>query len=286
MNDEAARLAAAWKQALSDWAIPAAILDAAPESPYGFPSELFVRRAEAAYDRVGDPTPTIERGLEALGSEGGTVLDVGAGGGATSLPLAARCTGLIAVDGQPDMLDAVDRRAAELGIPITTVAGRWPDIAPRTPHADVAVCGHVAYNAPDLGQFVTELSNHAGRRVVMELTERHPLWWMNDLWMRFHELERPERPTAEDALALCRALGFDAHREDRVDTARAGTGFATRQQAIGLVRRRLCLSPNTDDEIAGALGPRLREAAGLWHAGPAEQAVVTLWWDTAATARS
>ena len=117
MNDEAARLAAAWKQALADWAIPAAILDAAPESPYGFPSELFVRRAEAAYDRVGDPTPTIERGLEALGSEGGTVLDVGAGGGATSLPLAARCTGLIAVDGQPDMLDAVDRRAAELGHP-------------------------------------------------------------------------------------------------------------------------------------------------------------------------
>jgi SAM-dependent methyltransferase len=283
VNDEAARLAGAWKQALSDWAIPAAILDAAPESPYGFPSELFVRRAEAAHERTGDPTPTTARGLDARGS-GGPVLDVGAGGGATSLPLAARCTGLIAVDGQPDMLDAVDRRAAELGIPITTVAGRWPDIAPRTPHADVAVCGHVAYNAPDLGQFVTQLSSHAGRRVVMELTERHPLWWMNDLWLRFHELERPERPTAEDALALCRALGFDAQPEDRVDTARAGAGFATRQQAIDLVRRRLCLTPDADHEIADALGPRLREAAGLWHAGPAEQTVVTLWWDTAATA--
>jgi SAM-dependent methyltransferase len=255
VNDEAARLAGAWKQALSDWAIPAAILDAAPESPYGFPSELFVRRAEAAHERTGDPTPTTARGLVALGS-GGTVLDVGAGGGATSLPLAARCTGLIAVDGQPDMLDAVDRRAAGLGIPITTVAGRWPDVAPRTPHADVAVCGHVAYNAPDLAEFVTELSGHARRRVVIELTERHPLWWMNDLWKRFHELERPERPTAEDALALCRALGFDAQPEDRVDTARAGAGFATRQQAIDLSpawRARCARSPP-----GGSRAPRRR----------------------------
>jgi hypothetical protein len=105
---------------------------------------------------------------------------------------------------------------------------------------------------------------------------------MNDLWVRFHELERPERPSADDAEALCKALGFDAHRDERVDTAdTAGSGFERREDAIALVRRRLCLTDERDDDIADALGSRLHEHAGLWGAGPEEQRVITLWWDPA-----
>jgi len=281
MRGDPAALEAAWADALASWAIPPAILEAAPESPYGFPSELFARRGDRAVagDGRAVPTPTTSRALEAL-AEPGTVLDVGVGGGATSLPLAARCTGLIAVDGQIDMLEAVADRAAHLGLPATTVLGHWPDVASETPAADVAVCGHVVYNVPELGDFLTALSAHARRRVVIELTERHPLSWMNDLWVRFHGLERPERPCADDAHALCEALGFDVHREERVDIAgTAGSGFERRADAIALVRRRLCLSPRRDDEIADALGSRLHEHAGLWGAGPHEQRVITLWWD-------
>lgn len=281
MAGDPAALSAAWAEALMSWAIPPAILEAAPESPYGFPSELFARRGERAAigEGRGAPTPTASRALEAL-SEPGTVLDVGVGGGATSLPLAARCTGLIVVDGQDDMLEAVARRSAGIGLPVTLVLGRWPDVAVETPAADVAVSGHVAYNVADLDGFLTALTAHARRRVVIELTDRHPLSWMNDLWLRFHGLERPDRPRADDAEALCAALGLDVHREERVDTAEtAGSGFERREDAVGLVRRRLCLPPERDAEIAEALGPRLREHGGLWSAGPAEQRVITLWWD-------
>ena len=216
MRGDPVALEAAWARDLASWAIPPAILDAAPESPYGFPSELFARRGDraAAGDGRAVPTPTTARALEAL-VEPGAVLDVGVGGGATSLPLAARCTRLIAVDGQIDMLEAVTARAADLGLPVTSVFGRWPDVAPDTPRAEVAVCGHVAYNVPELGDFLRALSAHARRRVVIELTESHPLSWMNDLWVRFHELERPEQPSADDAEALCGALGFDARRYRR-----------------------------------------------------------------------
>jgi SAM-dependent methyltransferase len=225
------------------------------------------------------PTPTTVVAAEAL-DDGGTVLDVGAGGGATSFPLAARCTGLVAVDGQAEMLAAVERHATTLGLPVTTIVGRWPDVGPQTPTADVAVCGHVAYNAPDLDAFLIALTAHARRRVVLELTDRHPLSWMNDLWLALHGVRRPERPGAEDAEALCRALGFDVRRDERVDTEdMAGSGFERRAQAVALVRRRLCLTPERDDEIADALGSRLREHDGLWSAGPREQRVVTLWWD-------
>ncbi|HVF07362.1 MAG TPA: class I SAM-dependent methyltransferase [Actinomycetota bacterium] len=275
---DASVLAEAWAEALASWAIPPAILEAAPESPFGFPAELFVRRGERS-GTTGDATPTTARALEALG-DGGTVLDVGVGGGATCLPLAPRCTGLTAVDAQADMLDAAARLAAAAGMPVTTLHGRWPDVANLTPTADVAVCGHVAFNVPDLMAFVTELTAHARRRVVMELTERHPLSWMNDLWLSFHGVTRPDQPHAGDAKALCTALGFDAHREDRVDAEdMAGSGFERREDAIALVRRRLCLPAERDDEIASALGDRLVRRDGLWRAGPREQRVVTLWWD-------
>lgn len=279
---DASDLAVAWAEALARWAIPPAILDAAPESPFGFPAELFIRRGERS--AVTDhPTPTTAIALDALG-EGGTVLDVGVGGAATCLPLAPRCTGLIAVDSQADMLEAVTRLAVAANMPLTTVLGRWPDVAADTPTADVVVCGHVAYNAPDLMPFVLELARHARRRVVMELTEHHPLSWMNDLWLRFHDLVRPERPVADDVEALCRALRLDVGRRDRIDTDdMAGSGFERRQDAIALVRRRLCLSAERDDEIAAALGDRLVRGDGLWRAGPKEQRVVTLWWDAASS---
>ena len=278
-SPEARRLAEAWMRDLESWAIPPAILGAAPESPFGFPAELFIRRADRAADEVAPPTPTTVVAAEALG-DGGTVLDVGAGGGATSFPLVASCTGLVAVDGQAEMLEAVERRATALGLPVTTIVGRWPDVGPQTPTADVAVCGHVAYNAPDLDVFVIALATHARRRVVLELTDLHPLSWMNDLWLALHGVQRPERPGADDAEALCRALGFDVRRAERVDAEdMAGSGFERREHAVALVRRRLCLTPDHDDEIADALGARLREHDGLWSAGPREQRVVTLWWD-------
>jgi SAM-dependent methyltransferase len=284
-SPEARRLAEAWTRDLESWAIPPAILEAAPESPFGFPAELFIRRADRAADDGAAPTPTTTVAVAALG-DGGTVLDVGAGGGATSFPLAASCAGLVAVDGQAEMLEALERRAATLGLPVTTIVGRWPDVGPQTPTADVAVCGHVAYNAPDLDAFLIALTAHARRRVVLELTDRHPLSWMNDLWLALHGLHRPERPSADDAEALCRALGFDVRRDERVDTEdMAGSGFERREHAIALVRRRLCLTPDRDDEIAEALGSRLREHDGLWSAGPSEQRVVTLWWDVDAAER-
>ena len=273
------RLAAGWKDALGSWAIPPAILEAAPESPYGFPTELFVRRGRRSADPDRSPTPTTVRALDALPA-GGTVLDVGAGGGATSVPLLARAARLVAVDGQPDMLEALTD-VTPSGVELTTIAGRWPDVADDVPACDVAVSGHVAYNVPDLDAFALALSSHARRRVVLELTERHPLSWMNDLWLRFHDIARPEGPTADDAEALCAALGADVKREDRVDEEDvAGSGFARRGDAIALVRRRLCLPAAHDEEVAEALGDRLDEHEGLWRAGSRGQGVATLWWDT------
>ena len=143
------------------------------------------------------------------------------------------------------------------------------------------VCAHVLYNVQELEPFVRALHEHARRRVVIEITSTHPLAWMSDLWLRFHDLQRPTEPTADVAEEALREWGFDVERED-VTTPPRGGGFERREDAVGLIRRRLCLTPDRDDEVAEALGDRLAKHEGLWSAGPDRQRLVTLWWDTVA----
>ncbi len=269
-----------WSAALAPWAIPEPILEAAPESPYGFPPELFARRAEDAAAQT-EITPTTREALEAL-PPGGHVLDVGVGGGATSLPLAGRAGRITGVDGSPELLASFRNAAASAGVESVEVLGTWPEVAGQVPTADVVVCGHVLYNVRDPEPFVRELEAHASRRVVVELTDRHPLAWMHDLWVTFHGLPRPEGPTVADCEAWLRELGIDASREAR---PQRGVGwFDRREDAVALVRKRLCLMADRDAEIERSLGDRLVEHDGRWSAGPPSGEVVTLWWDRPAAA--
>jgi SAM-dependent methyltransferase len=263
-----------WRRELAGWAIPDEILAAAPESPWGFPPELFRTRAERT---PAEPSATTRISLEGLGT-GGDVLDVGVGGGATSLPIAAFATRITGVDESAEMLAQFLGSAREAGVEAGTVEGRWPDASPDAPTAEVVVCGHVLYNVGELGPFVRALDAHARRRVVVEITSAHPLVWMADLWRRFHGLERPAGPSAGLAVAAIDELGIEVRREDEARVPRSG-GFERRDDAIAYIRRRLCLSSDRDAELAEALGERLVERDGLWAAGPLEHPIVTLWWD-------
>ncbi len=270
-----------WRRQLAARQIPERIIHAAPESPYGFPPEVFRRRAEAIA-ASGEATPTLVHAREAL-EPGGSVLDVGVGGGATSLPLAtgagAVAGSIVGVDTQPDMLDAFEATARATGVDARTVLGSWPDVEAEAPETDVVVCGHVLYNVQTVEPFVRALDDHARRRVVVELTREHPIAWMNDLWRRFHALEWPDGPTADDAQEGLGEAGFDVRREDRLTSGDRGGGFTRREDAVALVRRRLCLTADRDDEVADALGDLLTLKDGLWSSGPERRVVVTLWWD-------
>jgi SAM-dependent methyltransferase len=273
--ETATELAARWRADLAAWEIPEEILRQVPDSPWVLPERVFVRRAER---QLGDPVGvSAERALEAL-STPGTVLDVGAGGGAAGLPLAAagRATGVVAVDVHAGMLAELVATAARVGVRAVTVEGRWPDVADQVAPADVVVCHNVLYNVPDLVPFVEALTRHARRRVVVELTARHPMVRLNPLWRRFHDLDRPEGPTAEDALAVLLALGLDARAERwsrQLDPLEMSF-----DEAVEVTRRRLCLPPDRSEEVADALRTLGQHGGPLPDPGSPGQDLVTIWW--------
>jgi len=278
MDEQATAALARWRGQLDGWAIPEEILAGAPESPWGFPVELFRSRAQRAGARP--PTPS---NLEAAGClpPGGSVLDVGAGAGAASLPLAATAGRLVAVDESPGMIAAFLAAAEVAGVPADGVHGAWPEVAGRVDPADVVVCHHVLYNVADLAPFVGALTGHARRRVVVELTERHPLVGLGQLWRRFHHLERPTGPSADDAFAALRALGLDPARQDW--ETEDGLGFDQFDDLVAFTRRRLCLPADRDPEVAQALlEAGTREVNGTWVSGPPRR-LTTLSWPGAAS---
>jgi SAM-dependent methyltransferase len=282
MTGTVAELAARWRAELAAWEIPAEILRQAPESPWVLPERVFVRRARRQLDEV--TGVSAERALEAL-AEPGTVLDVGAGGGAASLPLAARghATRVVAVDVNARLLAEFARAATAIGVDHVTIEGRWPDVADRVPTADVVTCHNVLYNVPDLVPFADALTARARRRVVVELTPRHPIARLNPLWRHFHGLDRPEGPSADDALQVLLALGLAARAERwsrPIDPEEMP--FA---EAVEVTRRRLCLPPERAGEVAEALRSLGAHHGTMAELGTVDQELVTIWWPGGATGK-
>lgn len=267
-----------WREQLDGWAIPSEILAAAPESPWGYPVGLFRSRARRAGSRPATPS-----NLEAARSmpEGGSVLDVGAGAGAASLPLAGLAGRLVAVDESPAMVASFLDAAEAAGVPAEAVEGRWPEVAGRVGPADVVVCHHVLYNVADLAPFALALTGHARRRVVAELTDRHPLAGLRPLWRRFHDLDRPTGPGADDAVAALGAAGLEVDRQDWEQTDRFGVDDF--DELVAFTRRRLCLPAARDPEVAEALlDEGTRQVDGVWVSGQPRR-VTTLSWPGTAT---
>jgi hypothetical protein len=148
-----------------------------------------------------------------------------------------------------------------------TVLGDWPAVAPATPSCDVVVCHHVFFNVADLVPFAQALTEHAHRRVVIEMPMHHPLSSLSDAWQQFWGLVRPTTPTARDAVRVLRVAGLDVSIEVWEQPDRHG-GPVT-DLDVQHSRVRLCLAADRDAEVRQFLESQPR----------AGRPTATLWWD-------
>lgn len=252
-----------WARSLAQWAIPQEILDQAQTSPWIHPPVLFQVPEEV------NLTASHTRALEALPA-GGSVLDVGCGGGIAAFALTPSASHVIGVDHQPEMLEMFAENAKKHGVTYEVFEGFWPQAAPEVPIADVVVCHHVVYNVADIGAFLQALSAHARSRVVIEMPTRHPLSNMSGAWKYFWNLDRPTGPTSEDLLEVLKEIGIDPRVQywsgplrDRIDI----------DQDAEFMRIRLCLPLEHLPDVREYL---------LANPLPKQPENATIWWDVSA----
>lgn len=248
-----------WAHQLAEWAIPEEILEQRPDGPGGFRPQMFAAPQPGTFT----PSLSTRRAAEAL-PDAGVVLDVGCGGGAAAFALVPPAGRVIGVDSQPDMLELFEATAGRRGVAVEVHEGPWPEVAAAVPRADVVVSHNVLYNVADIGGFVRALSDHARRRVVIEITTRHPWDSRREAWMHFWGLERPQGPTSEVAAAAISDLGIDLVVEESTATERH-RDHAEDVEA-GFWCQHLCLPPERESEVAELVArkPFPRERATLW----------------------
>ena len=249
-----------WRTNLSQWAIPQEILDQAPEDPWIHPPALF-QIPENISDSI-----SHARAREVL-QPGSTVLDIGCGGGIAAFALTPPATDVIGVDHQPEMLEMFRANALARGVTSEVFEGFWPALASQVPMADVAVAHHVVYNVQEIEDFLLSMNDHAKKRVVLELPQRHPLSTSAPLWKHFWNLDRPIDPTPGQLVDVLAEIGISAHLELWSGPMRTESSL---EQLAHYSRIRLCLPASREVEVLE------------FHSGQpqiTERQLATIWWD-------
>jgi SAM-dependent methyltransferase len=205
-----------------------------------------------------------QRAREAMPA-GGSVLDIGCGGGIGAFGITPPAAHVIGVDEQEEMLKLFENNAANYGATVETLLGQWPAVAEQTPVADVVTVHHVAFNVGDIVPFITALNTHARKRVVIAVPVIHPMSNMNEGWKHFWNVIRPTVPVAGDLINVLDEIGIRAtieYFEGEILLDKKVDG------ANGFIRRRLCLpedrQPEIDSFIAENPLPERRKLAVIW----------------------
>jgi SAM-dependent methyltransferase len=261
-----------WRSELEAWRIPDELLAGVDESPYGWPQRFWKRRSEVASDAPEPHTTKVVRSL--VGSEG-SVLDVGAGRGRASLPLAVAGCRVTAVEPDPGMAAGLAEEAAALGVAVEVVPERWPEAAEMVEQADVVMSAHVVYDVWDIVPFLEAMIDRAVVGVALELSDRHPWAGLAPYYRILHGLDRPSGPTAD---LLAEVVASVIGRSPNVDrwTRQGGLYFESIDELREVFGRRLVLPRDRWTELDDLLD--VTEVDGRLYVGGEQRDLVTVWW--------
>lgn len=206
-----------------------------------------------------------------------TVLDVGAGAGRYSMPIASSVAAITAVEPSTAMRAELARGAAARGLTNLTVVGSSWETAEVGRH-DVAFSANVLYFVPDAVRFIEKLDHHARRaclilhRLDQGGAQVLPLW--EEIWGS----PRPPEPDALDLFNLLFSIGIRANL--RLAPRPAPVRYTTLEGAVSEARQSLDLAPDDpthDVRIAAFLRGVLIERDGLLVMPPGPQMAIISW---------
>lgn len=246
-----------------------------PEAGIGFwdrRADQF-RRLSEHYEPGADPLFALL--TEALGSKG-SLLDVGAGAGRYTLPLAARAGRVTAVEPSSAMRRHLAERVAAAGLTnVQIVPTTWEE-AVVEPH-DVVLAAHILYPIADIAPFVQRLVASARRawfltiRVEPMGVEFAPLW--RDIWGTPYPVE----PTLLDLYPLLFSL--DLRANVRLKPFHGAGETATLEEAVAHARSRLFLPEGMsehDERIRTFLREHMRQEGDRWRwPGQPQEAIIS-----------
>ncbi|MEX2279166.1 MAG: class I SAM-dependent methyltransferase [Acidimicrobiia bacterium] len=264
-----------WRTELAAWEIPEHLLAAVDDSPYRWPVELFRRRNITAAETEAPPTFDI---VSRLAGAGGSVLDIGAGTGRASLPLAISGHPVTAVERSAEMASALREEAAAIEGRYEVIEEAWP-VSTEIGAFDVVMAAHVVYDVSAIEPFLAAMAAHARRGVVLEMTETHPWTPLGPYYRALHGIERPAGPSVDDLVAVIREV-FEVAPEVVRWERPGGTWFESWEEIEEVYRRRLVLPPDRIGELRALLGPDLAVIDSRMTLGDTVRRLATVWWTT------
>ncbi len=232
------------------------------EASPGLPrSEFRTDRTVAWYARAverGDYAARVLEVLEPALADRKDALDVGAGCGALSLPLARRLETVTALEPSPAMARAPRAAAAGAGlVNVTVVEAAWGETSVR-PH-DLVLCAHVGGLLKAGSPFLRDAGTAARRWVALVRdvpgAQREDKFFFSELYPALLGRPYEHRCDAEETLDALRQLGIRPSVTDRV---RVGPAFWGPRGSLRLL-----------DDLSRARGRRpARLSAGISKGPP------------------
>jgi FkbM family methyltransferase len=180
-------------------------VEALPDRPR--PEDFY---APVAEQFRADPNRTDEpvlNHLRTLIEPSQTWLDLGAGGGRYTIPVALLARQVYAVEPSPGMRQVLASSMEAHGVTnIQILEERWPGQS-QCPVADVGLISHVSYDIAEIGPFLDQFEAHVSRLCVAVLFERAPVAEFAPLWLPVHGEERALLPGLREFVILLLARG-------------------------------------------------------------------------------
>lgn len=129
-------------------------------------SESLKRYKAHALQKRQRPDPLLDFILNSIDSKE-TVLDIGAGDGRWTIPLAGVAQTVTAIEPSGDMLDIMRENIKTAGVNVQIVQSSWEEAAIEV--HDIVVCAHAMYFSPDFASFVHKIEQKARKACYLAM---------------------------------------------------------------------------------------------------------------------